>query len=268
MPGNKPLKIFISYAHEDRTLMLKLVSHFSTLVRRREIEVWQDGEITGGQERDAEIKEKLDVADIAILLVSSDFTNSEYICDVEVPRIYKREKLDTKFRIIPILMRPCDYEDNIAKKGMWPKNHLNDIVPAVSKTWDTVDEPYHNVVEELKRVIIELKVIAQQQDIIVWKNLIDSFKNGTKITGTVIRKTPGRIIVDYGGLDTFLPDSQIDIRPIIHYDQYINRVMEFKVIMIKESIKSAVVSRKALLENELEEKRAQILSSLEKGQVL
>ena len=101
-----------------------------------------------------------------------------------------------------------------------------------------------------------------------WERLVDSFNNGTIINGTVISKTKGGLIVDAGGLETFLPGSQIDIKQIIDYDQYVGKTMEFKVVKINENIKNAVVSHKALIESDLAEQRETIISGLEKGQVL
>ncbi len=101
-----------------------------------------------------------------------------------------------------------------------------------------------------------------------WERIVDSYKNGTVITGNVISKTKGGLIVDCGGLETFLPGSQIDIKPIIDYDQYVGKSMEFKVVKINEQIKNAVVSHKALIESDLAEQRENILGGLEKGQVL
>jgi len=101
-----------------------------------------------------------------------------------------------------------------------------------------------------------------------WENLVDSYQNGTIIKGTVVSKTKGGLIVDAGGLETFLPGSQIDIKPIIDYDSYVGKTMEFKVVKINEVIKNAVVSHKALIESDLAEQREQIIAGLEKGQVL
>jgi small subunit ribosomal protein S1 len=101
-----------------------------------------------------------------------------------------------------------------------------------------------------------------------WEALVDSFTNGTIIKGTVISKTKGGLIVDANGLETFLPGSQIDIKPITDYDQYVGKTMEFKVVKINETIKNAVISHKALIESDLAEQRDAIISGLEKGQVL
>jgi small subunit ribosomal protein S1 len=101
-----------------------------------------------------------------------------------------------------------------------------------------------------------------------WETIVDSFNNGTVIKGSVVSKTKGGLIVDTYGLETFLPGSQIDIKPIIDYDVYVGKTMEFKVVKINESIKNAVVSHKALIESDLAEQRETIISGLEKGQVL
>jgi len=101
-----------------------------------------------------------------------------------------------------------------------------------------------------------------------WESLVDSYENGTIIKGTVVSKTKGGLIVDSSGLETFLPGSQIDIKPIIDYDSYVGKTMEFKVVKINEAIKNAVVSHKALIESDLAEQREQIIQGLEKGQVL
>jgi len=101
-----------------------------------------------------------------------------------------------------------------------------------------------------------------------WERIVDSYTNGTIITGVVISKTKGGLIADCGGLETFLPGSQIDIKPIIDYDIYVGKTMEFKVVKINETIKNAVVSHKALIESDLAEQRQAIIAGLERGQVL
>lgn len=101
-----------------------------------------------------------------------------------------------------------------------------------------------------------------------WDAIVDSYENDTVIKGTVVSKTKGGLIADCGGLETFLPGSQIDIKPIIDYDSYVGKTMEFKVVKINEAIKNAVVSHKALIESDLAEQRDQIIAGLEKGQVL
>jgi small subunit ribosomal protein S1 len=101
-----------------------------------------------------------------------------------------------------------------------------------------------------------------------WESIVDAHNNDKVVTGTVVSKTKGGLIVNVFGLETFLPGSQIDVKPILDYDAFVGKTMEFKVVKINETIKNAVVSHKALIESDLENQRAEIISKLEKGQVL
>lgn len=101
-----------------------------------------------------------------------------------------------------------------------------------------------------------------------WERIVEVHKTGEIVTGTVTSKTKGGLIVDVFGMETFLPGSQIDVKPVTDYDQFVGKTMEFKVVKINEAIKNAVVSHKALIESDIEAQRAQIMSQLEKGQVL
>jgi small subunit ribosomal protein S1 len=101
-----------------------------------------------------------------------------------------------------------------------------------------------------------------------WERIVEIHKTGEIVTGTVTSKTKGGLIVDVFGMETFLPGSQIDVKPVTDYDQFVGKTMEFKVVKINEAIKNAVVSHKALIESDIEAQRAQIIGKLEKGQVL
>ena len=101
-----------------------------------------------------------------------------------------------------------------------------------------------------------------------WQRIVEVHKTGEVVTGIVTSKTKGGLIVDVFGLETFLPGSQIDVKPVTDYDQFVGKTMEFKVVKINEAIKNAVVSHKALIESDIEAQRAEIMSKLEKGQVL
>ncbi|HMK26112.1 MAG TPA: 30S ribosomal protein S1 [Chitinophagaceae bacterium] len=101
-----------------------------------------------------------------------------------------------------------------------------------------------------------------------WERIVEVHKTGEVITGLVTSKTKGGLIVDVFGMETFLPGSQIDVKPVTDYDQFVGKTMEFKVVKINETIKNAVVSHKALIESDIEAQRAEIMSKLEKGQVL
>lgn len=101
-----------------------------------------------------------------------------------------------------------------------------------------------------------------------WLKIVDFYKTGELVTGTITSKTKGGLIVDVYGLETFLPGSQIDVKPVTDYDQYVGKTMDFKVVKINEAIRNAVVSHKALIESDIEQQRSEIIGKLEKGQVL
>ena len=101
-----------------------------------------------------------------------------------------------------------------------------------------------------------------------WERIVEMHKTGEVVTGFVTSKTKGGLIVDILGMETFLPGSQIDVKPVTDYDQFVGKTMEFKVVKINEAIKNAVVSHKALIESDIEAQRAEIMGKLEKGQVL
>ncbi|WP_325646007.1 30S ribosomal protein S1 [Chitinophaga sp.] len=101
-----------------------------------------------------------------------------------------------------------------------------------------------------------------------WEKIVEVYKTGEVVTGTVTSKTKGGLIVDVYGMETFLPGSQIDVKPVTDYDQFVGKTMEFKVVKVNETIRNAVVSHKALIESDIEQQRVDIISKLEKGQVL
>lgn len=101
-----------------------------------------------------------------------------------------------------------------------------------------------------------------------WERVNQAHDTNEIITGYVKSKTKGGLIVDVFGIEAFLPGSQIDVKPIRDYDVFVDKTMEFKVVKINHEFKNVVVSHKALIESELEAQRVEIMSGLEKGQVL
>ena len=101
-----------------------------------------------------------------------------------------------------------------------------------------------------------------------WDRVNAAHDNDEIITGFVKSRTKGGLIVDVFGIESFLPGSQIDVKPIRDYDIYVGKNMEFKVVKINHEFKNVVVSHKALIEDELEAQKIEIIAKLEKGQVL
>jgi len=101
-----------------------------------------------------------------------------------------------------------------------------------------------------------------------WERVNAALANDEIIKGFIKCRTKGGMIVDVFGIEAFLPGSQIDVKPIRDYDVFVGKTMEFKVVKINEEFKNVVVSHKALIEAELEQQKKEIISKLEKGQVL
>ncbi|MBQ7213697.1 MAG: 30S ribosomal protein S1 [Bacteroidales bacterium] len=101
-----------------------------------------------------------------------------------------------------------------------------------------------------------------------WDRVNQALENDEVITGYIKCRTKGGMIVDIFGIEAFLPGSQIDVKPIRDYDMYVGKTTDFKIVKINHEYKNVVVSHKALIEAELEQQKKEIISKLEKGQVL
>lgn len=101
-----------------------------------------------------------------------------------------------------------------------------------------------------------------------WDLITEALEKDEVVKGYVKSRTKGGMIVDVFGIEAFLPGSQIDVRPIRDYDAYVDKTMEFKIVKVNNEFKNVVVSHKVLIEAELEAQKAEIISKLEKGQIL
>jgi len=101
-----------------------------------------------------------------------------------------------------------------------------------------------------------------------WQRLRDLFENGTTFTGKILRRTKGGLIVEIGDIEAFLPGSQIDVRPVKDFDQFLDQEMELKIVKFNESRKNIVVSRKAILEEGLKELRDELFDKIQIGEIL
>ena len=101
-----------------------------------------------------------------------------------------------------------------------------------------------------------------------WERINEALDNDAIVNGYVKCRTKGGMIVDVFGIEAFLPGSQIDVHPIRDYDVFVGKTMEFKVVKINQEFRNVVVSHKALIEAELEAQKKEIISKLEKGQIL
>ena len=115
----------------------------------------------------------------------------------------------------------------------------------------------------------QLILSRRKADILqAWEKIEASHTSGEVVEGLIKRRIKGGMVVDLFGIDAFLPGSQIDVRPVRDFDAYVNKTMEFQVVKLNMVAENVVVSHRALIENDLEEQREQILDTIESGQVL
>ena len=133
------------------------------------------------------------------------------------------------------------------------------------KVGDTVEVFIENQEDKKGQLILSHKKARASRS---WERINAALENDEIIKGYIKCRTKGGMIVDVFGIEAFLPGSQIDVKPIRDYDLFVGKTMEFKVVKINEEFKNVVVSHKALIEAELEQQKREIISKLEKGQVL
>ena len=133
------------------------------------------------------------------------------------------------------------------------------------KVGDKVEVLVENAEDRKGQLVISHKKARQLKS---WDMVNAAYDNGDVVKGYVKTRTKGGMIVDVFGIEAFLPGSQIDIKPIRDYDVFVDTTMDFKIVKINQEFRNVVVSHKALLEAEQEAKRAELISKLEKGQVL
>ncbi|PNE29747.1 30S ribosomal protein S1 [Tannerella sp. oral taxon 808] len=133
------------------------------------------------------------------------------------------------------------------------------------KVGDEVEVYVENQEDKKGQLILSHKKARSAR---AWERIINAFERDEVLKGFVRGRTKGGMIVDIYGIDTFLPGSQIDVKPIRDYDVFVGKTMEFKVVKINKEYRNVVVSHKALIEAELEQQKREIISKLEKGQVL
>ncbi len=133
------------------------------------------------------------------------------------------------------------------------------------KIGDKVDVYVETQEDKLGQLVLSYK---RAKAIKSWERVNTALENDEIVTGNVKCRTKGGLIVDVFGIEAFLPGSQIDVKPIRDYDVFVGKTMEFKVVKINNEFKNVVVSHKILIEEELEQQKSEIISKLEKGQVL
>tara|TARA_B100001758_G_C18406230_1_gene612309 strand:- start:67 stop:2139 length:2073 start_codon:yes stop_codon:yes gene_type:complete len=174
-----------------------------------------------------------------------------------------QEKSLIKGSVIAITKKEVVININYKSEGVVPKNEFR-YNPDLT-IGDEVDLYIESMEDKTGQLVVSHRTARTH---LAWIRVNDVLETGEIITGFVKCRTKGGLIVDVFGIEAFLPGSQIDVKPIRDYDQFVGKNMEFKVVKINLEFKNVVVSHKALIEAEIEEQKKQIMSGLEKGQVL
>jgi small subunit ribosomal protein S1 len=148
-------------------------------------------------------------------------------------------------------------------EGVIPLDEFPD--PKALKIGDDI-EVYLDGIEDLDGHLILSKRRADFMR--AWDRVKQMWERDEIIEGTITRRIKGGLIVDLGGVDAFLPGSQVDVRPVRDFDSYIGKRMKFKIVKLNDFRKNVVVSHRVLIEDELKEQREKILANLERGQIL
>ncbi|MES2559851.1 MAG: 30S ribosomal protein S1 [Bacteroidota bacterium] len=133
------------------------------------------------------------------------------------------------------------------------------------KVGDVVEVLLENKEDMNGQLVLSRKKAVSER---AWENIMKAQENDEIVNGYVKTRTKGGLVVDVMGIDTFLPGSQIDTKPIKDYDIYVGQTMPFKVVKVNHQFKNVVISHKVLIEEDIEAQKSDILSKLEKGQVL
>ena len=173
------------------------------------------------------------------------------------------EKKVVKGRVVAINDKDVVVNVGFKSDGLVPRQEFRD-VPDL-KIGDEV-EVFVDIAEDASGQLIlsRRKALAET----AWDRILAAMNEDQVVTGYVRSRTKGGLVVDVFGIDTFLPGSQIDTKPVRDYDQYVGKNMDFKIVKVNDVYKNVVVSHKALIEDDIEAQKLEILKRLEKGQVL
>jgi small subunit ribosomal protein S1 len=168
-----------------------------------------------------------------------------------------------KGRIIGFTDNDVIVDIGFKSSGLVPKGEFPNL--AELKPGDEVEVFLDSVEDQDGQVVLS----RRRADFIrIWDRIVGAHENQTVLQGTVLRRVKGGLMVNLMGLESFLPGSQVDVKPVRDFDSFVGKTMDFRVVKINEAAENVVVSHKALLEAELEEQRKRILSKLEKGLIL
>ncbi len=164
--------------------------------------------------------------------------------------------------VVAVLDKEVVVDVGFKSEGIIPKDEFTDLDSI--KVGDEIEVFLENPEDIEGQVLLSRRKVYF---IRTWENLISKHQNDEIVNGRIIRRIKGGFVVDLGGVDAFLPGSQVDVKPIRDFDAFVGQELELKIVKVNEHRKNIVVSRRVIIEKTLESKRSKILQTLEKGQV-
>ncbi|MBX2985228.1 MAG: 30S ribosomal protein S1 [Bacteroidia bacterium] len=191
----------------------------------------------------------------------SEHESMEQLYTKSIVTLTPKEIIEGK--VVSITDKEVVLDVGFKSDGIVSKNEFRDM-PEL-KIGDKVKVYVEQTEDASGQLILSRKRALQENS---WIEICKAMEADQVLKGLVTSRTKGGLVVDVMGIDAFLPGSQIDTKPIRDYDQFVGKEMEFKVVKVNEIFRNVVISHKALIEDDIEAQKFEILSSLEKGQVL
>jgi len=201
----------------------------------------------------------------------ADFAEREYTQEefMELAQLYERtiSKINpgeiVKGKIVAISDTDVSIDIGFKSEGVVPIVEFGNIDEL--KVGDEIEVFLESVEDKDGKLVLSRKRADFMR---IWERVTKAYESKEVLQGKITRRIKGGLIVDIMGIDAFLPGSQIDVKPVRDFDQYIGKTMDFRVVKINSPLDNIVVSHKILIEEEMADQRKAILESLEKGQIL
>ena len=189
--------------------------------------------------------------------------------DNEMEKLYNDSLNDiaegdvTEGRVLAVYDNEAIVDIGFKSEGIVPIEDFNS--GDLPKVGETIEVYLERLEDETGQLVLSKKKADFMR---IWKRVVEGFNNDEIFEGRILRRVKGGMVVDLLGLDAFLPGSQIDVKPIQDFDKYVGNTYELKIVKLNESRKNIVVSRRELIEEDLKEKRHEVLAGIEPGHVM
>jgi small subunit ribosomal protein S1 len=167
-----------------------------------------------------------------------------------------------KGKVLDITPNEVIVDIGFKSEGVLPMTEFDNVKDL--KVGDQIEVFLENLEDSNGQLILSRK---RADFIRVWEKVVEKYEKDESISGTITRRIKGGMVVNLNGVDAFLPGSQIDVKPIRDFDEYLGKEMEFKIVKVNHARRNIVVSSRILIEKKMESHRSQIIKTIEKGQV-